>query len=720
MKKTIKPPKLPKKKLKLPKLPINIRKNKNTSETPQIVESINITEDTPLTEGMDITEDTELNEGMDITEDTQLTEGNDITEDTGLTEGNDITEDAELTESVDITENAQLTEGIDASKNSKKLKLPKLPKNIKFKLPKNIKLPKFITNIIGNNPKKIESVAEISEKLRNLPVNAKLNSSFKRVSAAFMLPLTIAVIGAASISFLFYDFYNVQHANSNLQMEIQKNIQLIDKNLLWAATSSSAEETKAKLINVVSYSDILTTEVNTLIKEFDEPELTQVLSTAILNFIDYRTKVQRHINDEEKALAFELYEADYSKAVTVVEDALTAIGEAADEKAHSEFIITSIVAIIVVIFTFAGLLTSTILTRRLTASITTVICEPLKELGAAAVMLKNGDLDIEISYESDDELGQLADNFRAACFQMKEVIADAGDLLSTMAAKDFTIESKNEDLYVGNFQFLLENMLSLSDQLSSTLTQIREASSQVSVGSSQLANSAQSLAEGATDQAGAVQELTATVTSVSEIASHTSELATKSAENISIAAKDGEYSRQEMENLTQAMESITQTSHQIGKIVSMIEDIAEQTTLLSLNASIEAARAGEAGRGFAVVADQIGKLATDSGRSAVMTKDLIGKSLDEINRGNEIVHNASGMIEKVLVAMIAFAEETRGTATAAASQAQMLKEVEAGIEQISMVVQDNSAVAEETSAVSEELYAQAESLQGMIEQFTLK
>ena len=166
--------------------------------------------------------------------------------------------------------------------------------------------------------------------------------------------------------------------------------------------------------------------------------------------------------------------------------------------------------------------------------------------------------------------------------------------------------------------------------------------------------------------------------------------------------------------------NIIQTSHEIENIISMIEDIAEQTNLLSLNASIEAARAGEAGRGFAVVADQIGKLAADSGRSAVMTQDLINKSLTEINRGNEIVHNASGMIENVLTSMVKFAEETRGAATATTTQANMLKEVEAGIEQISMVVQDNSAVAEETSAVSEELFAQAENLQEMINQFNLK
>lgn len=85
-----------------------------------------------------------------------------------------------------------------------------------------------------------------------------------------------------------------------------------------------------------------------------------------------------------------------------------------------------------------------------------------------------------------------------------------------------------------------------------------------------------------------------------------------------------------MNDLLMEMEHITEISKEIGNIITDIEDIASQTNLLSLNASIEAARAGEAGKGFAVVADQIGKLAADSAKSAVNTRDLIDKTLVEI------------------------------------------------------------------------------------------
>lgn len=168
------------------------------------------------------------------------------------------------------------------------------------------------------------------------------------------------------------------------------------------------------------------------------------------------------------------------------------------------------------------------------------------------------------------------------------------------------------------------------------------------------------------------------------------------------------------------MERITDTSKEIENIIAAIEDIASQTNLLSLNASIEAARAGEAGRGFAVVADQIGKLAADSALSAVTIRELISKSLAEIETGNRIVENTLESISTVLANMEAFAGMASGAAEASKIQVDMLKQIEGGIEQISDVVQNNSAAAQETSAISEELSAQSVSLDEMVTKFVLR
>lgn len=346
--------------------------------------------------------------------------------------------------------------------------------------------------------------------------------------------------------------------------------------------------------------------------------------------------------------------------------------------------------------------------------------DPILEIQRAVQQLKVGDFNIDIKYNSKDEMGQLADDLRDACSKIHVVITDTGYLLEEMADGNFNVSSNTKNSYIGEFASLVDSMRRLRDQMDDTLSQIRTSAEQVRVGSEQLAGSAQDLAEGATNQAGAVEELTATIGNVANISEESAENAVMAANSAKAAAEDAKRSREEINQLTEAMERITATSNEIANIIAAIEDIASQTNLLSLNASIEAARAGEAGRGFAVVADQIGKLASDSAQSAVTTRELISKCLAEVEAGNGIVENTMDSFSTVLANMENFAGMASGAADASKMQADMLQQIEAGIDQITTVVQNNSATAEETSAVSEELSAQAINLEEMVGKFRLK
>ena len=216
-----------------------------------------------------------------------------------------------------------------------------------------------------------------------------------------------------------------------------------------------------------------------------------------------------------------------------------------------------------------------------------------------------------------------------------------------------------------------------------------------------------------------VEELTAPVESVSGIAESSAESASGAYQMVRTAVEQADQSREELQALTNAMERISSTSQEIQNIIGSIEEIASQTNLLSLNASIEAARAGEAGKGFAVVADQIGKLAGDSAQAAVNTRDLIEKSLQEIENGNQITEKTVAALNKILESMNDFANAAKGASESSTEQADMLKQIEQGIEQISSVVQSNSAAAEETSATSQELSAQSEGLKNLVGRFKL-
>ena len=254
--------------------------------------------------------------------------------------------------------------------------------------------------------------------------------------------------------------------------------------------------------------------------------------------------------------------------------------------------------------------------------------------------------------------------------------------------------------FLGDFSELKTSLLYILKRFNSTLTEISNLAEQVSSNSSEVENASKSLADGATEQAGVIEELNATIDTVVDLAADTAKETQNASARVKASANKANEEKEKMNDLLKEMEHITEISKEIGNIITDIEDIASQTNLLSLNASIEAARAGEAGRGFAVVADQIGKLAADSAKSAVNTRDLIDKTLVEIEKGNTITRTTADAFNQIIADMESFAELAENTMEKANSQAESLEQIGQGIEQLSGVVQGNAASSEENTAIS--------------------
>lgn len=559
----------------------------------------------------------------------------------------------------------------------------------------------------------------IEEFYRKKKVGDKLKYAFGTVIVTFMFAMLMAFIAIILMNADTKKFYEEAYMSSVAQMEIRKDVQLVSKNILWALTVDNTGAAQSYLSAADQAAQKVESNVEELRQSYADRTAVDDLQQAVSEMEDIRAQLMELAKQREKAKALVIFNGDYNNALVTVQNKLVIIGDNATQEATTQYRAARTTGIGSIILTVVLGVVSLNFSIGIRKTITKNMLRPIKQIQKASADLKAGNLDVDITYESPDELGQLANDFKDACATLHAMVEDTGVLLDQMANGDFTISEDNKSKYVGSFVEQFESMHQLGSQMSETLEQINVASEQVAQGSGQLSCGAQALAEGATDQAGAVEELTATVENITEVANNNAAAAEKSYETVREAAEHAGQSREDLERLTEAMQRIDATSKEIQNIIGSIEDIAEQTNLLSLNASIEAARAGEAGRGFAVVAEQIGKLAGDSARAAVNTRDLLGKSLQEVENGNVITEKTVEALNQILETMNRFADAAKGSSESSREQADMLRQVEQGIEQISSVVQSNSASAEETSATSQQLSAQSDELKTLVGKFKL-
>ena len=378
---------------------------------------------------------------------------------------------------------------------------------------------------------------------------------------------------------------------------------------------------------------------------------------------------------------------------------------------------TIIIFVVIVVAGLAIAVVTTLIGKIITDSIT----EPVEQIDAAVASLRKGELsNVEmLTYESEDELGDTIRNLKEAMGILADYVSEISVEVKAIAQGDLTRNGDDITDFLGDFSELKTSLLYILKRFNSTMTEISNLAEQVSSNASEVENASKTLADGATEQAGVIEELNATIDTVVDLAADTAKETQSASARVKASADKANEEKEKMNDLLMEMEHITEISKEIGNIIKDIEDIASQTNLLSLNASIEAARAGEAGKGFAVVADQIGKLAADSAKSAVNTRDLIDKTLVEIEKGNTITRTTADAFNQIIADMESFAEIAQNTMEKANSQAESLGQIGQGIEQLSGVVQGNAASSEENTAISINLAEGAAKMRDRVNIFKL-
>ncbi len=492
-----------------------------------------------------------------------------------------------------------------------------------------------------------------------------------------------------------------------------------------ASVTAQTAEQRATNVNKVAQAidklDASMTSYSTYLSTTEGRKLYEALQTAWANYkqqVD--TPVMTMVRDGQQMEALTLLDGEgleKYEAVSLALNNLSAFNNEGSDDAYNESNATYRTAIIaqvavMVVVVVVGIFFSVLIIG--------CIRIPVGELEDVAIQMAQGNLDVQINYQSKDEIGVLSDQMREVVRKLRAIVEDENQFLAKVAAGDLSVDSICEQEYIGNFHQVLLSFRAIAKRLNEAMGQISDSSNQVSNSSEQVSSGAQALAQGATEQASSIEELAATIAEISDQIKENAENASNANLKVNEVGDEMNESNLKMQDMIAAMDEISQKSGDIGKIIKTIEDIAFQTNILALNAAVEAARAGSAGKGFAVVADEVRNLASKSAEASKNTAALIENSIKAVQNGTRIADETA----KALLHTVEGAKEVTmlvdKISEASSSQSSAISQITLGIDQISSVIQTNSATAEESAAASEELSSQAQLMKALVSRFKLK
>jgi methyl-accepting chemotaxis protein len=245
--------------------------------------------------------------------------------------------------------------------------------------------------------------------------------------------------------------------------------------------------------------------------------------------------------------------------------------------------------------------------------------------------------------------------------------------------------------------------------------QVSEGAQQVARAASQMSAVSQSLAQGASEQAASLEQTSNSSEQVSQMVQRNAESSRAAVEHTNDANHRLTEANRKLEQMLVSMRDIYSSSERISKIIRVIDEIAFQTNILSLNAAVEAARAGEAGMGFAVVADEVRNLAQRCSQAAKDTSGLIEESIQHSRTGKVRLDEVAESMRQVTNSAVEVQRLSSEVSAGSDQQAQAIAQISQAILQIRHVTQQTAASAEEGASAGEQMSAEAESLEEAVD-----
>ncbi|HEX3072920.1 MAG TPA: HAMP domain-containing methyl-accepting chemotaxis protein, partial [Ignavibacteriales bacterium] len=379
------------------------------------------------------------------------------------------------------------------------------------------------------------------------------------------------------------------------------------------------------------------------------------------------------------------------------------------------------------------------------------------EVGSLAnafnIMVGNIRSSIENINKMSDEsksAAQKANEAKAAAEEQSKYLAESVnemlEAIDKFSNGDLTVAlhtNKKDDIgrMFEGFNKAVENIRSMLERINEAVSSTASASSQISASAEEMAAGSSEQNLQANEVAAAVEEMTKTILSSSENAKFAADTASL---NGKIAKEGGDVVVETVNGMNKIAEVVLEAariveqlganSNQIGEIIQVIDDIADQTNLLALNAAIEAARAGEQGRGFAVVADEVRKLAE---RTTKATKEIAGmikqiqsntklavssikQGAVEVEKGKDLAQKAGSSLNQIIEEVDKSSQLINQLAVASEQQSQSSEQISQSIERISSVINESSVGIQEIARSSEDLNRLTLNLQNLIAKFKIK